>query len=706
MVTATSFTIGDLLGEDEASVIADYYGTVGAFLDAAETPPLDPMWRRDNYPLRQFVREAWDKIEPQPFKPGWHIDAICDHLQAVTETAAPEKHQDLPAIQNLLINVPPRCSKSIIVACMWPSWTWISWTNCTFLYVSYSQQLALRDAEKARQLMQTNWYQSRWGDRFKFSSTQGVKSFYYNNRLGSRFSTSINSAATGFGADIVCLPYFEEVTTEQGPIPIGEIVEKELDLKVLSVDPETLETSWQPITAYHRHEDTGPRFWLATEGGNELRLTADHPIFTLDRAYVAARKLLPGSVVLEVAHKWGKWRTKWRRVTELRRDWEPERYVYNLTVAGHNNYVAARLLTHNCGDDLHAAQEDHSETRAEIESAKAFWRDVIPSRSTDPTKMAKVVVGQRIAVDDVSEMLIQQGNYQYLCIPMELTEGEGKEVASRSNTALNYIDPRFETGDLLLQGERFTPEVIQEYKFMERRYHAQYQQNPVSDSTTLYPRHVWNYFHDWPDVDWFDTIIQSWDFRFGDAKTAQTSYVAGHVWAKRGPDVYLLDRYYEQSSFTECIDAVLAMTRKWPTAYGKLIENRANGPAIVSTLRRHVAGLILVNVGGTNPRKGGGSKYQRAEAVAWVAKAGNAWLPHQRLAPWVNDYVNNMFRFPAEPDDDTDATSQAWRHLVPLPPAKDETLEAAVRRRQLLEQKVEAMRWGAPSGGHKSGTRA
>lgn len=699
---AEVLTIGDLLSLDEANVMADYYATVGAMLDAGEVAPLDPMWRRDRYHLRQFVREAWDKVEPQPFKPGWHIDVICDHLEAVTEGAAPERHQDLPKIQNLLINVPPRCSKSLIVAVMWPAWTWISWPNCTFLYVSYSQQLALRDAEKARQLMQTNWYQSRWSDRFKFSSTQGVKSFYYNDRLGSRFSTSIGASATGFGADIVCLPYHQKITTAWGDIEIGKIVEKKMKVSVLCLNPKQHRLTWRRIVQYHETQATEPLWRLKTEEGHDIELTASHPVFVITKGYIPVSAVQVGDQVWCCENE----RISIGNVSRVHSMGIYTERVYNLTVATDRNYIAGGVLLHNCGDDLHAAQEDFSETRAEIEAAKSFWRDVIPSRSTDPTKMVKVVVGQRIAVDDVSEMLIEQGNYQYLCIPMEFTDGEGREVAARSNTALNYEDPRFQTGELLLQGERFTPEVIAEFKFMERRYGAQYQQNPTSDLTTLFPRNAWNYFHDWPDVDWFDSIIQSWDFRFGDAKTAQTSYVAGHVWAKRGPDLYLLDRYYEQSSFTECIKAVVQMTDRWPTAYGKLIENRANGPAIVSTLRAHVPGLILVNVGGTNPRKGGGSKYQRAEAVAWIAKAGNVWLPHMRLAPWVGEYVNNMFRFPAEPDDDTDATSQAWRHLIPLPPAKDETLEAAIRRRQLLEQKVEAMHWNSRAGGRGSRTRA
>lgn len=548
LIANDDLTIGDLLENPQGIEIRSYNDTVGAAMRATQRPPLHERWRRGNYHLRDFVREAWDKVETQPYKEGWHIRVMCDHLEALVETVAPERHQNLPVTRrNLLVNIPPRCSKSIIISVMLHPYIWITWPECTFVYISYSQQLALRDAEKARQLMQSDWYQSRWGDQWQFSGTQSVKSFYYNSQLGNRFSSSIGGSATGFGGEFVI------------------------------------------------------------------------------------------------------------------------------------------------ADDAHAAQEDHSETRAEIETAKMFWRDVIPSRSTDPTKMAKIVVGQRIAPDDISEMLIEQGNYDYLCIPMEFDD-EGREVALRSDTALGYRDPRFETGEYFLQPDRFTPEVVEEYKIMGRRYHAQYQQNPSAEGLSLFPKSWWKYYDTEIDPDWFDIIMASYDFRFRDEKDGQGSFVAGHIWARRGPDVFLLDREFEQYTFTECLELVERFWRKWPDAQVKLIENKANGPAIYATLRSVVPGIVPVQVGGSNLRKGGGSKYQRAESQAWIAKLGHAWLPSPELRPWVTDYVNNMFRFPALPDDDTDATSQAWRALIKTPPAKDPAVALKRRNEQLLQQHIEQVR--------------
>jgi hypothetical protein len=64
--------------------------------------------------LVEFVEEAWPFIDAAPYQPNWAIDALCEHLQAVTEGR----------ISRLLINFPPRCGKTIITSVCWIAWTW------------------------------------------------------------------------------------------------------------------------------------------------------------------------------------------------------------------------------------------------------------------------------------------------------------------------------------------------------------------------------------------------------------------------------------------------------------------------------------------------------------------------------------------------------------------------------------------------------
>jgi predicted phage terminase large subunit-like protein len=146
--------------------------------------------------LREFVRQAWPIIEPlTPFVPGWHIDAIVDHLDAVTRGD----------IRNLLINVPPRHMKSLLVSVLWPAWEWIQHPERRWLYSSYAASLSIRDSVKCRTLIESPWYQRFWGDRFALASDQNTKTRFDNNRSGYRIATSVSGAATGEGGDrIVC----------------------------------------------------------------------------------------------------------------------------------------------------------------------------------------------------------------------------------------------------------------------------------------------------------------------------------------------------------------------------------------------------------------------------------------------------------------------------------------------------------------------
>ena len=142
--------------------------------------------------LREFVRQAWPIIEPStPFVPGFHIEAIVEHLEAVS----------LGQIRNLIINVPPRHMKSLLVSVLWPAWEWIRWPERRWLYSSYGAQLSIRDSIKCRRLIESPWYQARWLDRFALTSDQNTKSRFDNNRSGYRIATSVGGAATGEGGD-------------------------------------------------------------------------------------------------------------------------------------------------------------------------------------------------------------------------------------------------------------------------------------------------------------------------------------------------------------------------------------------------------------------------------------------------------------------------------------------------------------------------
>jgi hypothetical protein len=146
--------------------------------------------------LRAFVRQAWHVVEPStPFVPGFHIDAICDHLEAITRGQ----------LRNLIINVPPRHMKSLLVCVFWPAWDWILHPERRWLYSSYGAPLSTRDSLKCRRLIESPWYRDRWGHIVSLTGDQNAKMRYDNTRPGYRLSTSVGGPVTGEGGDrIVC----------------------------------------------------------------------------------------------------------------------------------------------------------------------------------------------------------------------------------------------------------------------------------------------------------------------------------------------------------------------------------------------------------------------------------------------------------------------------------------------------------------------
>ncbi len=165
--------------------------------------------------LRSFVREAWHVTEPATaYMHNWHIDAICDHLQAVSEGH----------IKLLLINMPPRCMKSLCVSVFWPMWEWTTSPHVRWMFSSYALSLAIRDSLKCRRLIESDWYQQNWGHVFKLMKDQNLKSRFENDKRGYRLAVSVGSAATGEGGDrIVCDDPHNVVDAESDVIRQGTL---------------------------------------------------------------------------------------------------------------------------------------------------------------------------------------------------------------------------------------------------------------------------------------------------------------------------------------------------------------------------------------------------------------------------------------------------------------------------------------------------
>ena len=152
----------------------------------------------------------------------------------------------------------------------------------------------------------------------------------------------------------------------------------------------------------------------------------------------------------------------------------------------------------------------------------------------------------------------------------------------------------------------------------------------------------------------FDTMIQSWDMSFKDRETSD--YVVGQVWGAVKADRFLLDQCRDRMDMPATKDAVKRLSQQWPKATAKLVEDKANGPAVIQELQHHLAGLIEVN-----PE---GGKIARAHAISPQIESGNVYLPHPAIAPWVEGFIEECASFPnGRYDDQVDAMTQALNRL-------------------------------------------
>jgi predicted phage terminase large subunit-like protein len=484
--------------------------------------------------LKQFVIQGWHVLEPgTPFVDGIHVDAICEHLQAMIEGR----------IKDLIINIPPGLAKSMICAVFFPAWVWIKRPEYRFLYSSYKAEYAIRDSVKCRTLIQSNWYQERWADRFQLKTDQNEKSKFENDHMGYRETTSVGTG-TGARAMLVCVD-----------------------------DPTSV---------------------------------------------------------------------------------------------------------------------DQAASDAERNRANAWWTGTMTTRLNDLKNGHLLLIQQRMHEEDTTAVCLEQGGYEHLYLPIEF------EMDRACKTSI-WQDPRTKEGQLLWPAKVGPEEVtVLKRKLGSYNYSGQYQQRPSPSGGGIFKKHWFRY---WtyktisvppvlvpmadgtmlkiypvilPDV--LDTQIQSWDMAFKDLSTSD--YVAGGVWGTKKADRYLLDQTRERLGFPETVAAVKAMTRNWPKANLKLVEDKANGPVVIQALRHEIPGLVAVAPDG--------GKMARAQAVSPQVESGNVYLPHPAIAPWVEAFVEECATFPnGKYDDQVDQMSQALNRLramvivpqyypaMPRPPSGD-----------------------------------
>lgn len=318
-------------------------------------------------------------------------------------------------------------------------------------------------------------------------------------------------------------------------------------------------------------------------------------------------------------------------------------------------------------DPLKAKDADSDAAR---ETANTWWDETMSTRGNDPKTVAKVIVMQRLHENDLTGHVLQKMReggepYEHLCLPAEY------DPSVITFSRIGWSDPRTEPGELLWP-ERFGRDEIEDLKISLGSYGSagQLQQRATPRGGGMIRRGWFRFYKIRPDK--FDQVVDSWDCTFKDAKGAD--YVSGQKWGRIGADTYLLDRINDRMDFPTTIQAVQNLAVIEPVAPAKLVEDKANGPAVISMLRRKVAGLIAVEPDG--------SKTARVSAISPYIEAGNVYLPDPTIAPWVEKFIGQCTSFPfGGNDDDVDSMSQALTRLYGLSKNNGQSVQEYYLRR-------------------------
>lgn len=331
-------------------------------------------------------------------------------------------------------------------------------------------------------------------------------------------------------------------------------------------------------------------------------------------------------------------------------------------------------------DDPNDPQEAHSDTIRT--STNDRWTSTIYNRVNDLRSSLRVGIQQRVYEDDWSGHVMKEGTWERVIIPMkyEPRRLDAERDGIPRVTSIGWSDPRTKEGELMFPA-RFPKSVVEaeEKRLGSYGFAGQHQQRPSPAEGGMLKRKFWRFWHlpgqplppvqvrladgslhECPVVErpaTFDEVLQSWDMSFKDTKAS--AFVAGQVWGRKAADKFLLDQVRAKLDFTRTLEAVRDLSTKWPKAAAKLVEDKANGPAVISALRSEIAGLIAVEPDG--------SKEARAAACSPQIEAGNVYLPHPALYAWVEAFIDECATFPnGAYKDQVDAMTQALIRMLQM----------------------------------------
>lgn len=382
--------------------------------------------------------------------------------------------------------------------------------------------------------------------------------------------------------------------------------------------------------------------WVWTHSPGTRMVYASYALSLSVRDSVRSRRLV---------RSWW-YQSRWGDVTTLVRD-QNMKMRFETTKGGHRIATSVDGAVTGEGGRILIADDPHNVAEAESDLSREAvldWFDQSYStRGDDPREAAWVIIQQRVHERDLAGHVLEAGTWDHLNLPAEY-----EPEIEAAPTSIGWTDPRTTEGELLWP-MRWNRDDLDALKVTlgTRAASAQLQQRPAPLGGDIFRADWWKYYHRYPEQ--YDEMWQSWDCAFKGLD--DSDYVVGQVWGRIDNFAVLVDQVRERMTFTETLTAVLRLRSLHPKAHRILIEDKANGTAVLDSLQATTGGLV--------PVEPEGGKIARAYAVTPFVESGHVLIPHPRLAPWVNEFVREHSRFPrGEHDDQVDCTTQSLARML------------------------------------------
>ena len=254
------------------------------------------------------------------------------------------------------------------------------------------------------------------------------------------------------------------------------------------------------------------------------------------------------------------------------------------------------------------------------------------------------------------------GGVIMMCTRWHLDDLIGKVLSDKNQKPFHVIsypaiaehdEPHRKQGEAL-HPERFSLEILNEIKstLSASDWLSLYQQRPTPEGGAIFEVSKLRYFDESSEPKRFDQIVGSWDMTFKENKTSD--FVVGQLWGRKGSEFYLLDMVRDRMDFVKTLKVFINFANKHKNCNCWLVEDKANGTAIISTLKKHISGIIPIT-----PKE---SKQERAYAITPYLEAGNIFFPKNQN--FTKDLEEEMLQFPAGVHDDTvDSMTQALNYF-------------------------------------------